>query len=130
MKYHKKVSLGAYAKKGVDVNNGDIITIANEGKEVEGTFGVQEVFLFKLKSGEEKNISVNQTSMNAIIDAYGDDSLNWIGKEVKVWIITQNVSGKFLQVLYVAHPDAILGPDGFNMPPAPGASDGVDDMPY
>ena len=113
MRYTKKVSVGAFAKKGVDINSGDIVTIANEGKQIEGLYGPQNVFLIKLKDGEEKNISVNQTSMNALIDVFGEDSLHWVGKRVKVWIIKQNVSGKFLDVLYIASPEAELGENGF-----------------
>lgn len=113
MQYKKTVSVGAFAKKGVDIKNNDIVTIANEGKQVEGQFGLQNLFLVKLTNGEEKNISVNQTSLNGLIDAYGDDSMSWIGKEVKVWLIKQNVAGKFVDVLYVSHPQYDLGDNGF-----------------
>lgn len=116
MKYQKKVSVGVFAKKGVDINDKDIITIANEGKKVEGQFGSQDVFFVKLKNGEEKNINVNQTSLNGLIDAFGEDSMQWIGKQVKVWLITQNVAGKFVKVLYISHPNAELTQDGFVMP--------------
>ena len=115
MKYTKRVSVGAFAKKKVDINNLDVITIANEGKKVEGQFGEQDVFLVKLVNGEEKNINVNQTSLNGLIDVFGDDSLNWIGKQVKVWLIKQNVAGKFVDVLYISHPDADLTESGFVM---------------
>src|SRR3990167_5699679 len=91
MKYTKRVSVGAFAKKKVDINNLDVITIANEGKKVEGQFGEQDVFLVKLVNGEEKNINVNQTSLNGLIDVFGDDSLNWIGKQAKVWLIKQKI---------------------------------------
>ena len=115
MKYTKRVSVGAFAKKKVDINNLDVITIANEGKKVEGQFGEQDVFLVKLVNGEEKNINVNQTSLNGLIDVFGDDSLNWIGKQAKVWLIKQNVAGKFVDVLYISHPDADLTESGFVM---------------
>lgn len=117
--YTKKVSVGAFAKKGVDVKNGDTVTIANEGKKVQGQFGEQDVFLIKLSNGEEKNVNVNQTSINGLIDAYGEDSTHWIGKNVKVWLIKSNVAGKFVDVLYIAHPDADLTQDGFVLPVAP-----------
>lgn len=113
MQFKKKVSVGQFAKKGVDIVDGDRITIANEGKTVEGQFGQQDVFLVKLKSGEEKNINVNQTSINGLIDAFGEDSIQWIGKEVKVWLINQNVAGKFVKVLYISHPEAELTENGF-----------------
>lgn len=115
MKYTKKVTVGEWAKKGEDIKNGDIVTIANEGKQVEGTYGTQNVFLVKLVKGDEKNISVNQTSMNSLIDSFGDDSIGWVGKKVKVWIIKQMVAGKFQDVLYVSDPKAELGENGFEM---------------
>jgi len=115
MKYKKTVSVGAFAKKGEDIRDGDIITIANEGKQVEGQFGTQDVFLVKLTNGEEKNINVNQTSINGLVDAFGEDSISWVGKQVKVWLIKQNVAGKFTNVLYISHPSADLTESGFVM---------------
>lgn len=108
--YQKKVSVGQYAKKGEDFMDGDVITIASEGQQVQGTYGVQNVFLMKLKTGE-KNMNVNQTSLNNIIDAYGPDSLKWIGKQLKVWLIMQVVSGKMQKVVYLSHPLAELVED-------------------
>ncbi len=106
MKVQKKVSVGAFAKKGEDYQDGDIITIADEGRQVEGTFGVQSVFLVKLPSGEEKNMTFNQTSVNNLVDAYGDESSEWVGRKAKIWLILQSVSGKMLKVVYLTHPDA------------------------
>lgn len=111
-KYTKKVSVGVFAKKGEDYKDGDLITIANEGKKVEGTYGMQDVFLVKLTNGEEKNMTFNQTTLNNMIDAFGEDSLNWIGKQVKVWLILQSVSGKMLKVTYLSHPQAEISEDG------------------
>lgn len=126
MKYQKKVSAGPFAKKGVDINNNDIITIANEGKKVEGQFGEQDVFLVKLKTGEEKNIKLNQTSINAMVDAYGEDSIHWIGKHAKVWIIKAMVAGRFQDVMYVSHPDAVLTDNGFVMKGIAPAAEGIE----
>lgn len=112
MIYKKKVSIGAFAEKGVDIKDNDIITIANEGKQVEGQFGMQDIFLVKLANGEEKNVALNQKSLNNLVDAFGEDSTKWIGKEAKVWIVKCMVSGKFQKVLYLAHPDAQMMDDG------------------
>ena len=127
MLYKKQVSVGAFAKKNEDYKDGDLLTIANEGKQVEGQFGVQDVFLVKLPKGDEKNLTFNQTSINNIIDAYGPDSKQWVGKQVKVWLILQSVSGKMLKVTYLSHPKAeiVETPQGFvftipgNKPVAP-----------
>ena len=112
----KKVSVGEFAKKGVDFKDGDIITLLEEGKKIEGQFGVQDVFKVKLTNNEEKNMSFNQTTINGLIDAFGKDDSKWIGKQVKVHLISQNVAGKFVKVAYVSHPDAELTENGFVLP--------------
>lgn len=117
MKYQKKNSIGNWAEKGKDIKDGDIVLVANEGQEVSGNYGTQDVFLIKCISGEEKNVSLNQTSINNLIDSYGDDSKNWIGKEAKVWLIRAMVSGKMQTVLYLSHPLAVFDDEGrFTLP--------------
>jgi len=113
MIYKKTLSMGAFLKKGIDFKEGEIIEIANEGKKIEGQFGTQDIFLVKLTNGKEGNVSINQTSVNSFIDAWGEDSINWIGKKVKTWKIKQNVAGKFLDVWYFSHPEAELTEVGF-----------------
>lgn len=105
--------MGAFLKKGIDFKEGEIIEIANEGKKIEGQFGTQDIFLVKLTNGKEGNVSINQTSVNSFIDAWGEDSINWIGKKVKTWKIKQNVASKFLDVWYFSHPEAELTEVGF-----------------
>ena len=114
--YTKKVSVGNFLKKGEDYKDGDILTIANEGKQVEGNFGTQDIFLAKLQDGREGNINLNQTSLNGMIEAYGKDSISWIGKKVKVTKVKMSVAGKFTDVYFFAHPDAEFTEDGFVMP--------------
>ena len=114
MKYIKKESMGSFLKKGEDFKEGDLLEIANEGKKEEGTFGIQDIFLMKIGE-KEGNLSINQTSINAIIDAYGEDSINWIGKKVKATKVKMSVGGKFKDVWYFAHPDAEFTEDGFEM---------------
>ena len=108
MKYKKRISIGQFLKKGEDFKDGDMVKIANEGKQIEGQFGTQDVFLIKLNDDREGNTNFNQTSINNLIDGFGDDSINWIGKEVKVMMIRQNVQGKITPVYYFLHPDTIL----------------------
>ena len=61
------------------------------------------------------------------MDAYGEDSSKWIGKEAKVWAILSNVQGKMVKVYYFTHPQATLDALGdFEIPnniEAPQASD-------
>lgn len=116
MKATKKTSVGGeWAKKGVDFASGEIVTVLNSGAIVSGDYGDRHVFSIKTKNGP-KNQTFNQTSMNAGIDAYGEETDNWKDKEFRITIVKQNVSGKFIDVVYLAHPDWELGENGFYNP--------------
>lgn len=108
MLYKKKESIGNFLKKGIDFKENDIVEIANEGKQIEGQFGMQDIFMIKLSDGREGNVNFNQTTINNLIDGYGENSVNWIGKKIKVWVILSNVQGKMIKVYYFLHPDTEL----------------------
>lgn len=97
----KKVSpKGEWAKVGNDIMDGDAIIIKNDGEEVVGDYGKRMVFKVETRNGE-KNLSLNQTSLNALVDAYGEDTSLWVGKKANVYIIKANVAGKFVKVVYL-----------------------------
>lgn len=106
MKYQKKTSVGNWIKAGEDFKDGAYLKIASEGQQVQGTFGMQDVFLMKTQGGKEGNLALNQTSINNLVDAYGEESITWVGKVVKVWLIRQMVSGAMKNVVYLTHPSA------------------------
>lgn len=108
MIYTKRISVGAFLKKGEDFKENDFLEIASEGKQVEGQFGIQDIFLVKLASGKEGNVNFNQTTINNLIDGYGKNSINWIGKKVKVWAILSNVQGNMRKVYYFLTPETTL----------------------
>lgn len=103
----KRVSVGNYAKKKKDYNDGDLLTILDEGKEIEGRFGMQTVFKVKLTGGEFA-MPINATSLENLADEYGEDTREWIGKEARVWLVKQNVAGKIVDVAYLTHKDKTL----------------------
>ena len=124
MKVQKKVSIqGEWAKAKVDLDNGDIIKVIDGGKIVPGDYGERHVFKVETKNGE-KLLSFNQTTMNYLIDAFGEETDSWAGKEVKVWLIKSNVSGKIRNVVYLTAPDWVEGEDGF-YPPNVKPDDGI-----
>lgn len=102
---------GEYARKGEDIKDGDLITILDEGQNVTGDYGDRMVFKIETKNGP-KNLSFNQKSMNNLIDSLGDDTVNWIGKKVKITMVRAMVSGKFQQIVYLADPSWIMSDDG------------------
>lgn len=118
MKVQKKVNIQIqteWIKIKEDVFDGNIIGILDSGIKIEGRFGLQSIFKVSTKNGD-RSLSFNQTSINHLIDAYGDDTEEWVGKSIKIWIVKSNVSGKMKDVVYLTAPDWIEGKDGF-VPP-------------
>ena len=108
MKVEKK-SVGQFAKLGDDFLDGDTLQILNEGAlDDSGDFGPKMVFQVRLPKGESKNLNFNQTSMNYLIESFGGETLDWKGKEIKVWAVSQMVSGKMRKVVYLTAPEQTL----------------------
>jgi len=122
MKLEKKdfVKTGDLARPNVDISDGDIIKILDEGKWITFKFKDKErkrlVFLIQTKYMTEKLLPLNQQSINNLIDAYGDETKNWIGKEARAWIFKSNVGGNFRDVVYLSHPDWIFKENRFVKP--------------
>jgi hypothetical protein len=122
MKMHKKVSVrGDFAKVGEDIRDGEVITINDAGTVISGEYGERTAFKIETRNGE-KVLSFNQSSVNNLIEAYGEDSDQWIGKAAKAWIIKTMVSGKLRNVVYLAHPDWTMLDDGTFVPPKSAAT--------
>lgn len=122
MKVTKKTSVaGQYAKLGTDFEEGDIIKILNGGDIVTTEYGDSIVFKIETKNGE-RNMRMNQTSQNYIIDAFGDESSDWVGKEVKVWVFDMNISGKMKAVIFLTAPTWIKTRIGGEVKLVPSAS--------
>lgn len=54
----------------------------------------------ELPDGLEYQWLPNKTSLKAIMGAYGDESDNWIEKEIKLYSLSQNVKGEMKEVVY------------------------------
>lgn len=122
MQMTKKVSIaGAYARKKSyeyegkkfepDLKDQDTVVILDSGTLVIGEYGEQKVFKINTRNGD-KNFSVNQTTVNNLVDAFGSDSANYINQKVKVWVIKAMVSGKLQLVAYLSSPDATMDEEG------------------
>ena len=113
MEFKKKTSVvGEWAKKGIDIKDGDKVTLLDGGHIVEGTYGDQNVFSAETKNGT-KNISLNQTSINALVSEFGAESQAWVGQDLLVHAIKQNVQGKFIDVYYFVPKGYEMGDYGF-----------------
>lgn len=126
MKVAKKVTVqGEWAKVKEDIKNGDIIIIADEGKLIPGEYGERNVFKIDLGNENIKLLTFNQTSMNNLIEALGEETNEWIGEKVKVWLYRSMVANKMRDIVYLTHPTWVEGEDGFYPPATSGADDGI-----
>lgn len=118
MRMIKKTSVeGAYAKKApyeyegkqyeADIKNGDVVVILNEGSTVSGQFGEQQVFQIETRNGP-KNITLNQSSINVLVDELGEDSKDWVGKSVQVITKKDVIAGKRVEIAYLVTAGYVL----------------------
>lgn len=63
---------------------------------------------FQGEEGEAKNINVNKPSINALVDAFGSESKEWIGKLLTAQTEKMLVGGKRVTALY-------LIPEGYEL---------------
>lgn len=114
MKVFKKTTSGgvpfarkeSYEYEGVkyeaDVKNGDTVKILDGGTvEANNNYpGESTNFKIKTKNGEKK-VGFNQKTTNILIEEFGDETEEWIGKEVKVLIHKTIIAGNKRNVLYL-----------------------------
>jgi hypothetical protein len=86
------------------VKTGDVLEFVSEGEYVpkeESQFG-RDLFQIdvRLPDGTVKTWTMNLTTRNRMVEAYGDDTKNWVGKKVRVEVANQNVRGTMRKVIY------------------------------
>lgn len=85
-----KLSLDNFIKADRDVTGGELVKFLNEGNYVESQFtnpdGSKKMNLeFSLElNGEAKKMAVNKTSQKALINKWGKNTAQWVGKIAKV----------------------------------------------
>lgn len=94
-----------FLKGGENIHDGDNITFLNEGEEVEGQWGTRMQIDVKTPEGEEKALTLNNTSKANMIKAYGGDSEGWVGKEARVNVTKQMVGKEMKQVILLTAPN-------------------------
>ena len=82
-----------------DIKNGDKVKIMNEGVIEPSQFGDQHYFKIMTRNGEKK-APFNQSSINILVPAFGEDSESWIGKEATVLTKKTVIAGKKVVVAY------------------------------
>lgn len=111
MKFYKKVGGGVpfarkepYEYNGVkyeaDLKDGDVIKLLDSGVIETGQYGEQNNFKIKTRNGEKK-LSLNQRTVNVLVDEFGDLSENWIDKDLIVIIKKDTIAGKKVEIAYL-----------------------------
>ena len=86
-------------KYEADLQTGDTVKILNSGITEEGKWGDQLNFKIETRNGEKKQ-SFNQATLNVLHDEFGEESEDWIGKEVKVILHKTVIVGEKRIVAY------------------------------
>jgi len=108
--YYKKGDSILFARKvpyeynGVqyeaDLKNEDIVKILDAGEIEIGKYGEQKNFKIKTRNGEKK-LGFNQQTQNVLIKTFGDETKDWIGKDVKVILKKDIIANKKVIIPYL-----------------------------
>lgn len=100
--------LNVFAMADVDVRDGDIVIIEGCGEIVEIEDRTTKKIVKKLRipikcvDGQVKDLTLNNTSSNALMATYGKNSESWVGKQAVAAVITKDVFGQFKRLIYLA----------------------------
>jgi len=97
---------GSFIDKKV-LKEGDLAKLATEAVEEEGKFGPQIVAKMKVKGRGEGKFAINPPTVNALIEAYGQESANWCDKVLTIHIEKVRSAGRQGLSVY-------LIPEGFD----------------
>jgi len=112
MKYTKKEGVSGAWLKADDVEDGTLIKIVSETNPVPGQYGDQDVCKVRVKGKEGTfNLSLNRTTIHALIDAFGEDSASWVDIPLSTHKEKMTVSGRRVNVLYLIPAGYELGED-------------------
>lgn len=109
MKYTK--SSGTFGKwaRASEIVSGTKVKLTTETAPQASEFGTQDVAKARFQGTQEDvNVRLNKTTVNGLIDAFGDDSKDWIGKVLTAQTEKALVGGKRVAILY-------LVPEGYEL---------------
>lgn len=96
-----------------DVDDGDVLTITQkpelvttQWKHQDGTPKKRYRISVELPNGEEKPITLNNTSSNALLEVFTSEEKDWLDKQIVVEKRFQKVRGEDKYVLYFKAKDA------------------------
>src|SRR3990167_5964137 len=112
MKYQKKSGAQGAWVKASELVSGTSAKLVSETTPTEGEYGVQDVAKIRIEGEvETKNVRVNTPTINALVDAFGEDSKSWINKTLTIQTEKMVVSGRRVTALYLIPDGYALGED-------------------
>lgn len=113
MDYQKSSSIAGSWAKGSELTQVERAEIITETKphpsnylNKDGSVKMQDVCKVKFDGQEPLNVNLNRPTINALIDAFGKNSTQWMNKKLSVETEKVKVAGKTVTALY-------LIPEGF-----------------
>lgn len=114
MQYKKQASVSGKWVKASELKSGtrakivaETVPTPSQFKDENGTQKMQDVTKIRFEGVEDAmNINLNRATINGLIEAFGEDSKDWIGKYLTVHTEKMVVGGKRVTALY-------LLPEGF-----------------
>lgn len=101
-----KITTAKNYLKSENVKQGDVVTILSEGEMVASSRYTyqngepRKDFLLKVKHNDsECDLRVNATNKKILVAAFGDETKDWIGKQVKIDTSSIMVSGKMMKTI-------------------------------
>ena len=107
--YQKQVSMGGTWLKASELKNGTKAKIVSETQAQPSTFldeqgqpKTKDVAKIRIQGHDEPyNVAINRASINALVDAFGEDSKNWMNKVLTIETEKVRVAGKSVTALYL-----------------------------
>lgn len=107
--YKKQTSMGGAWVKAENVTNGTKCQLVSEVVPIDGQYGTQDVGKLRMEGSDEPlNVSLNKTTLNGLVDAFGEESKNWCNQPLTIQTERMVVSGRRVTVLY-------LVPNGYEL---------------
>lgn len=86
-------------KYEADIKNQDFVKVLDSGSIESGQWGEQNNFKIKTRNGERK-VAFNQKTLNVLIEEFGDETENWINKDVRVLLKKDVIANKKVVIPY------------------------------
>lgn len=98
-----------FLDNATDVSHKAVLTIESEGKwqeslrfkKEDGSPQNEFRINLKLPNGDVRNTTLNWTNVKLLVSAFGDETITWVGKEVRAWKTKSEKARSGFTYLYV-----------------------------